>query len=112
MDKITEILSQKRNFSRKSTLIYSFILKKVWKRCSCTYEDAQENGLDIEANLYDETSGVLKVLHDTFELEICARFRIEQINDNLFKDGIYPIIDTIVKSMNKKSLKWRRPLPM
>ena len=64
--------------------------------------DAKDNGLEIEENLYDETTEMLKVLHDTFELDICARFRIEQINDNLFKDGIYPAIDTIVKSQERE----------
>ena len=60
-------------------------------------DDAKENSLDVEDNLYDESKEMLKVLEDIFELDICARFRIEQINDNLFKDGIYPAIDTIVK---------------
>jgi len=60
-------------------------------------DDATQNGLEVEDNLYDESKEMLKVLEDTFELDICARFRIEQINDNLFKDGIYPAIDTIVK---------------
>lgn len=60
-------------------------------------DDAKENSLDVEDNLYDESKEMLKVLEDTFALDICARFRIEQINDNLFKDGIYPAIDTIVK---------------
>lgn len=60
-------------------------------------DDAKENSLDVEDNLYDESKEMLKVLEDTFELDICVRFRIEQINDNLFKDGIYPAIDTIVK---------------
>jgi len=71
-------------------------------------EDAQENGLEIEDNLYDETSEMLKVLHNTFELNICARFRIEQINDNLFKDGIYPAIDTIVKKQEREVSKMDR----
>ncbi len=60
-------------------------------------EDAQSNGLNIEEKLYDETAEMLKVLQDTFNLQICARYRIEQINDNLFKNGVYPAIDTIVK---------------
>jgi len=67
--------------------------------------DAQKHKLDIEANLYDETSEMLKVLHDTFDLDICARFRIEQINDNLFKDGVYPAIDTIVKKQEREVSK-------
>jgi len=46
--------------------------------------DAEKNGLTIEDNLYEETVEMLKVLEDTFELDVCARFRIEQINDNLF----------------------------
>ena len=45
---------------------------------------------------------VLKLLDDTFELDVCAKFRIEQINDNLFKDGIYPAIDSIVKRQQKE----------
>ena len=65
-------------------------------------DDAKAQGLEIEDNLYDESAEMLKVLDDTFELDICARFRIEQINDNLFKDGIYPAIDTIVKSQEKE----------
>jgi DNA mismatch repair protein MutS len=64
--------------------------------------DAQNNALEIEENLYDETQEMLKVLEDTFKLNICAKFRIEQINDNLFKDGIYPAIDTIVKKQQKE----------
>ena len=67
--------------------------------------DAEENGLTIEDNLYEETVEMLKVLEDTFELDVCARFRREQINDNLFKDGIYPAIDSIVKTQEKEVYK-------
>ena len=68
-------------------------------------EDAQNNGLDIEDTLYDNVSEMLRVLHDTFELNICARFRIEQINDNLFKGGVYPAIDSIVTKQEKEVSK-------
>ena len=68
-------------------------------------EDAQNEGLEVEDNLYDETKEMLGILNDTFELDICARFRIEQINDNLFKDGVYPAIDTIVKTQQKEVAK-------
>ena len=60
-------------------------------------EDARDSELEIEGKLFDETREMLGVLEETFELDICARFRIEQINDNIFKNGIYPAIDTIVK---------------
>ncbi len=59
--------------------------------------DATANGLEVDEKLHDETQEMLTVLHETFELDICARFRIEQINDNIFKRGVYPAIDTIVK---------------
>jgi len=72
-------------------------------------DDSPEKMVDIVKEydytfpyLYDETQEMLKVLHDTFELDICARFRIEQINDNLFKDGVYPAIDSIVKIQQKE----------
>jgi DNA mismatch repair protein MutS len=64
--------------------------------------DGQDNGLEIDEKLFDEVQEMAKVLEDTFELDVCARFRIEQINDNIFKDGIYPAIDTIVKTQQKE----------
>ena len=65
-------------------------------------EDAHQNGLEIESKLFDDTKEMLGVIEETFELDICARFRIEQINDNIFKDGVYPAIDTIVKTQQKE----------
>ncbi len=71
-------------------------------------EDAKENGLDIDGRLLDESREMLTVLEETFELNICARFRIEQINDNIFKRGIYPAIDTIVKKQQYEVDKMNR----
>ena len=68
-------------------------------------EDAKNSGLEIESKLFDETKEMLNVLNDTFELDICARFRIEQINDNIFKGGVYPAIDNIVISQQKEVSK-------
>jgi DNA mismatch repair protein MutS len=68
-------------------------------------EDAEINGLKIDSRLYDETREMLKVLKDTFKLDVCAKYRREQINDNLFNDGIYPAIDTIVKKQAKEVSK-------
>ena len=67
--------------------------------------DSQENGLNVESGLYDDTKEMLQVLQETFELDICARFRIEQINDNLFRQGVYPAIDSIVKKQEKEVSK-------
>jgi len=71
-------------------------------------EDAKENGLDIDGRLLDESREMLTVLEETFELNVCARFRIEQINDNIFKSGIYPAIDTIVKRQQYEVDKMNR----
>ncbi|MDD2399316.1 MAG: DNA mismatch repair protein [Sulfurovum sp.] len=65
-------------------------------------KDGKENGLHIDEKLYDEVQEMAKVLENTFELDVCARFRIEQINDNIFKNGIYTAIDTIVKAQQKE----------
>jgi len=65
-------------------------------------EDAQNSDLEIENKLFDETREMLGVLEETFELDICARFRIEQINDNIFRNGVYPAIDTIVKRQKEE----------
>ncbi|MFT7823432.1 MAG: DNA mismatch repair protein [Sulfurimonas sp.] len=64
--------------------------------------DGHNSGLEIDEKLYDEVREMAKVLEDTFELDVCARFRIEQINDNIFKNGVYPTIDTIIKSQKKE----------
>ncbi len=68
-------------------------------------EDAKAEDMEVEENLYEETQEMLKVLHDTFDLDICARFRIEQINDNLFRNGIYPAIDSIVTTQQQEISK-------
>ncbi|AKF25767.1 DNA mismatch repair protein [Sulfurovum lithotrophicum] len=71
-------------------------------------EDAQENALEIDNRLLDESREMLTVLEETFKLNICARFRIEQINDNIFKNGVYPAIDTIVKEQQNEVNKMDR----
>ncbi len=59
--------------------------------------DASSMGIAFDENLSSEVSEFYKHLTNSFNLDICARFRIDQINDNIFKDGIYPAIDTILK---------------
>ena len=59
--------------------------------------DASSMGIAFDEALSSEVSEFSKHLSNSFNLDICARFRIDQINDNIFKDGIYPAIDTILK---------------
>jgi DNA mismatch repair protein MutS len=59
--------------------------------------DASQNGIEYEERLCNDLSEFKIHLNQTFNLNICARFRIDQINDNIFKNGIYPAIDTILE---------------
>jgi len=62
--------------------------------------DIQVDNVTIENNLIDNVNEFKAYLEQTFNLDICARFRIDQINDNIFKDGVYPAIDTILEKQN------------
>ncbi|MDQ7083672.1 MAG: DNA mismatch repair protein [Sulfurovum sp.] len=59
-------------------------------------QDASKEGIPLDASLYDETIEMSKALKETFNLDICAKFRIEQISANLFNQGIHPTIDTLL----------------
>ena len=58
--------------------------------------DAKDDNVEFDAKVHDEVTEFQKHLQNTFDLDICAKFRIEQISDNIFKKGIYPAIDTIL----------------
>ena len=67
--------------------------------------DAQTHEVNIESNLINDVNEFKAHLEQTFNLDICARFRIEQINDNVFKDGVYPAIDNILEKQTKEIQK-------
>ena len=67
--------------------------------------DAIKHKINLENNLITEVLEFKSYLEQTFNLEICAKFRIDQINDNIFKDGVYPSIDTILKKQNQEIAK-------
>jgi DNA mismatch repair protein MutS len=58
--------------------------------------DSQNSGIEIDTKLLESSKEMLNTLNETFKLNICAKYTIEQINDNIFNDGIYPAIDSIV----------------
>ena len=70
--------------------------------------DAQDSGLTIESQLYEETQEMLSLLNETFALEVCAKFRIDQIGENLFQEGVYPAIDTILTRQHQEIAKIER----
>ncbi len=66
---------------------------------------AQEKGLEIDRKLLDETKEMQLMLKRTFNLDICAKFRMDQINENIFIAGVYPNIDTIVEKNTQELQK-------
>lgn len=67
--------------------------------------DTQSNGIQINTKLNDEVTEFKTHLEQTFNLDICARFRIDQINDNIFKEGVYPAIDSILAKQHHEMAK-------
>lgn len=67
--------------------------------------DATKNHIEYDENLRDKVDEFIKYLSSTFDLNTCAKFRIDQIDDNIFQEGIYPIIDTILNKQKKEMEK-------
>ena len=67
--------------------------------------DAKETGVEFETTLMADVKEFQAYLAQTFNLNICAKFRIEQINDNIFKEGIYPAIDSILEKQTQEMRK-------
>jgi len=64
--------------------------------------DAKKENLNIDAKLLNDTKEMKLMLERTFNLSASAKFRIEQINDNIFSLGVYPNIDSIVEEQNRE----------
>ncbi len=60
--------------------------------------DVGNDGIEVEERLIDEVKELRVFLRTTFDLDICAKFRLDQINENIFQKNIYPQIDTILKN--------------
>ena len=68
-------------------------------------DSASRHNIRLDNSLIDEVNEFKSYLEQTFNLDVSARFRIEQINDNIFKDGVYPAIDTILKRQKQEIQK-------
>ena len=68
-------------------------------------QDAKKQGITYDEKMVTELEEFQKYLKNTFNLECCARFRINQINDNIFKEGVYPTIDAI---LTKQSVEMQK----
>ncbi len=63
---------------------------------------AELKKVPIPKELFDESEALLLMLKNTFILDICAKFRKDQISENLFQRGIFPQIDKIEQSKQER----------
>ncbi len=68
-------------------------------------QDTKKQGITYDEKMVTELEEFQKYLKNTFNFECCARFRINQINDNIFKEGVYPTIDAI---LTKQSVEMQK----
>jgi len=59
--------------------------------------EIDQANITYETKMFEGVKEFQAYLRDTFDLESCAKFRIDQISDNIFNEGIYPTIDTLLK---------------
>ena len=68
-------------------------------------DDIKSKEITLDDRVYDDSLELKKFLEDSFDLDVCARFRIEQINDNIFNSGVFPAIDNILKKQKSEVAK-------
>ncbi|SHO81596.1 DNA mismatch repair protein MutS [hydrothermal vent metagenome] len=68
------------------------------------FEVAQTNLITIDSKLIVETQDMNNYINSIFNLDICAKFSFEKIDDNIFHKNIYPSIDNII-SKNQEEVK-------
>ncbi len=67
------------------------------------FEICQANLIPIDSRLIVDTQDMNKYINSIFDLDICAKFNFEKIDDNIFHKDIYPSIDIII-SQNRDEL--------
>lgn len=65
-------------------------------------KEAQFKKIPTPKDLYDESEALSLMLKNTFLLDVCAKFRKDQIHENLFVKGIFPQIDKIEQSKQER----------
>jgi DNA mismatch repair protein MutS len=59
-------------------------------------KDIKNDQITHEEKMLDGVIEFQTYLNETFNLDTCAKFRLDQINDNIFKEGIYPTLDRLL----------------
>lgn len=65
-------------------------------------KEAQFKKIPTPKELFDESEALFLMLQNTFVLDSCAKFRKDQISENLFVKGIYPQIDKIEQAKKER----------
>ena len=55
----------------------------------------RDSGMDFDIELEKSAKDFSAMIDRTFDIDICAKFTLEQINSNIFKFGVYPAIDEL-----------------
>ena len=65
-------------------------------------KEAQFKKIPTPKELYDESEALFVMLQNTFILDSCAKFRKDQISENLFVKGVHPQIDKIEQAKKER----------
>ncbi|ADV45855.1 MutS-related protein [Nitratifractor salsuginis] len=65
----------------------------------------RESGIEVDNALESESREFSRYLQSSFDLEACARYRLDQIDDNIFREGVHPSIDELVRRQNEELAK-------
>ncbi len=68
-------------------------------------KEEQNAKISDKQNLINETEDFISTLLNTFDLELCAKVSKNQINENFFKTGVYPVIDSLEKEQRLELYK-------
>lgn len=66
------------------------------------FKEARFKKISTPQNLYDECEELVSIIQSTFILDACAKFRKEQISENLFAKGVHPQIDKIEETKEQR----------
>jgi DNA mismatch repair protein MutS len=65
----------------------------------------RESGIEVDGALESESREFARYLQSSFDLEACARYRLDQIDDNIFREGVHPSIDELVRRQQEELAK-------
>ncbi len=69
------------------------------------FDLCRESGIEVDTALESESREFSRYLEQSFDLECCARFRLDQIDDNIFHEGVHPAIDELVEQQRRELKK-------